>query len=111
MFSLVGDLKPPLSVILSNLQKHGVLAAVHYNCGICETRPNNCEELNSCVQELMNQRVLQFTRARVVEEFFVIEPIRIMYQKNKIETLVKEIQPINIRVPAHFPYQDSKVVP
>lgn len=109
--SLVGDLKTPLSIILANLQKHGVLTGVHDNCDICKTEPDKREELKGCVQELMNQGVLQFTRARVMKEVSFIEPIEIVYQKKKIEAPMKKIQPIYIRAPSPFPYQDSKEVP
>ncbi|XP_050877412.1 uncharacterized protein LOC127081173 [Lathyrus oleraceus] len=111
MVSLVGDLKTLLSVISANLQKHEVLVGVHDNCGICKTESDKCEELKVRVQELMNQGVLSFARARVMEEVSVIDPIEIVYYKKKIEAPTKKIQPINIRVPALFPYQHSKAVP
>lgn len=111
MVSLMGDLKTPLSVISTNLQKHGVLVGVHDNYDICKTKPDKCEDFKGFVQELMNQCVLQFSRARAMEEVSVIEPIEIVYRKNKIEAPMKKIQPINIRVPAQFPYQYSKAVP
>lgn len=106
----MGDLKTPLSVISANLQKHGVLADVHDNCDICKTKPNKCEELNGCVEESMSQCILQFARARVVEEVSVIEPIQFMSQNKKIKAPMKKIQPINICIPAPFPYQDYKAV-
>lgn len=56
--SLVGDLKTQLSIILENLQEHGILDGVYDNCDICKTEPDKCEELKGCVQELMNQGVL-----------------------------------------------------
>lgn len=111
MASLVGDLKTLLSVISINLQKHGILAGVHDNGDVCKTDPDKYEKLRGCVKELMNQGVIQFARARAVEEVYVIEIIKIMYYKKKIKVLMKKIQPINIRVPTPFPYQDSKEVP
>lgn len=109
--TLVGDLKTPLSVISVNLQKHDVLAGVRDKCNICKTEPNKCEELKGYVQEFINYGVLQFMRARAVREVSVIEPIEIVYRKTKIKAPMNKIQPINIRVPAPFPYQDSKAVP
>lgn len=91
MVSLVGDLKTPLSVISINLQKHGVLDGVHDNCDVCKTEPDKCEELKGRVQELMNQGVLQFARARVVEEVSSIDPIEIVYREKKIEAPTKKI--------------------
>lgn len=101
----------PLSGISANLRKYCMLKGVHDNYEVCKTKPEGCKELKGCVQELMNQAVLQFARARVVEDVSIIEPIEIVYHKKKIEDPMKKIQPINIRVPAPFPYQDSKVVP
>lgn len=91
MVSLVGDLKTLLSVISENLEKHSVLHGVDDNCDVCKTKPDKCEELNGCVQELMNQRVLQFAYARVMEHVFIIEPIEIVYRKKKIEAPTKKI--------------------
>lgn len=54
VIGLVGDLRIPLSVISTSLQKHGVLASVHNKCEVCKTEPDNCEEFKDCVQELMN---------------------------------------------------------
>lgn len=58
----------------------------------------------------MNQGVLQFARARAIEEVYVIESIEIVNHKKKIEASMMKIQPINICAPSLF-HQDSKAVP
>ncbi|XP_050893526.1 uncharacterized protein LOC127100414 [Lathyrus oleraceus] len=69
------------------------------------------EELKGCVQELMDQGLIQFSKPQAAEEVTVIEPIIIVYRKKKVEAPPKRIQPIHFRVPTPFPYQNTKAVP
>ncbi|XP_050920010.1 uncharacterized protein LOC127137604 [Lathyrus oleraceus] len=105
------DVKTPLSVVLKRLEQFGFLVGIHDDCAVCEYDPDNCNELSGCVQELMDQGLIQFSKTRAVEEVAVIEPITIVYRKKKVEAPPKRIQPIHFRVPSPFPYQSTKVVP
>lgn len=93
------------------MQKHSALTGVHNNCELCKTGPKRCEELKDCVQELMDQGILQFSRDKVLEEVSVIEPIEIVYRKKQVEVPIKKVQPIVLHVPSPFPYQNSKDLP
>lgn len=64
-----------------------------------------------CVQELMNQGILQFSRSRAMGKVSMIETIEIVYRKKKGEAPIKKIQPIVFHVPSLFPYHNFKVVP
>lgn len=79
--SLIYDVRTLWSNISEIMQKQGVLAGVHNNCEVCKMESGRCEKLKDCVQELMNQSVLQFSMDRTLGEFFFIEPIEIVYHK------------------------------
>lgn len=78
---------------------------------VCEYDPDNCDELRGCVQKLMDQGLIQFSKSKAAEEVVVIEPITIVYRKKKAEAPPKRIYPIHFRVPSLFPYQNTKAVP
>ncbi|XP_050896761.1 uncharacterized protein LOC127103553 [Lathyrus oleraceus] len=107
----VEDVKTPMSVVLQRLEQFGFLAGIHDDCAVCEYDPDNCVELRVCVQELMDQGLIQFSRPKAAEEVVVIEPISIVYSKKKVEAPPKRIQPIHFRVPNPFSYQNTKAVP
>ncbi|XP_050889235.1 uncharacterized protein LOC127094446 [Lathyrus oleraceus] len=107
---LVEDVRTPWSVISKSMQKHNALEGVHDNCELCKTEPERCEKLKDCVQELMDQGVLQFYRNKAMGEVLVIKPIEIIYRKKQVEASIKKVQPIVFHVPSPFPYQNSKVV-
>ncbi|XP_050895784.1 uncharacterized protein LOC127102458 [Lathyrus oleraceus] len=93
------NVKTPMSVVVKKLKEHRFLNGIHNNSVVCESDSDYCDILKGCVQNLMNQGLVQFSRSRVVEEIDVIEPITIIYKKKKIEAPPKRIQPIHIRVP------------
>lgn len=107
----VEEVKTPMSVVLQKLEQFGFLEKVHDDCTICEFDPNSCELLKGCVQALMDQCLVQFSKAQTAEEVVVIEPITIVYRKKKVKAPPKRIQPIHFRVPTLFPYQNTKAVP
>ncbi|XP_050916556.1 uncharacterized protein LOC127131684 [Lathyrus oleraceus] len=84
---------------------------VHDDCAICECDQDDCDELRDCVQKLMDQGLIQFSKSKAAEEIAVIEPITIVYRKKKVEAPPKRIQPIHFRVPSLFLYQNTKEVP
>lgn len=69
----VDDVKTPLSVVLKRLKQFGFLAGIHDDCIICVYDPDNCDRLKGCVQKLMDQGLIQFSRSKAVEEVAVIE--------------------------------------
>lgn len=72
MVSLVHDLKTPWSNILVSMQKQGVLAGMHDDSEVCKIEADRCKKLKDCVQELMNQDILQLSRDITLEEVSVI---------------------------------------
>lgn len=96
-----GDLKTLMSVVLKKLEQFGFLVDIHEYCIVCESDPDSCDKLKGCVQELMNQGLIQFTRFKVVEEIVVIKPITIMYRKKKVDAPSKRIHPIHFCVLVH----------
>lgn len=105
------DVKTLMSVVLKKLEQFGFLVSIHEDCVMRESDPDSCNDLRGCVQELINQALLQFSRSKAVEEIAVIEYITVVYRRKKVEPLPEKIQPIHIRVPSLFPYQNTKVVP
>lgn len=85
LIHLVKDVKTQWSIISLSAQKNSALRGVHGNCKVCKTESRRCEELKDCVQELMNQGVLQFSREKTMGEIPVIEPIEIFIVRNKLK--------------------------
>lgn len=104
-------MKTLTSVVLNNLEQFEFVVGIHEYYAVCEFDPDSCDKLKGCVQELMNQGLIPFSRAKAVEEIVVIEPITIMYRKKKVEAPPKRIHLIHFRVPSLFPYQNTKEVP
>ncbi|XP_050910073.1 uncharacterized protein LOC127123946 [Lathyrus oleraceus] len=71
--------------------------------------------------ELMNERVIQFTRGKIDEDVAMIVPVFdqerlpkpfvVPYQRNVDLEPVKKIKPMVIHVPAPFSFDSTKVVP
>lgn len=80
----VDDVKTLLSVVLRRLEEFGFLEGVHDNCSVCESDPNDCEQLRGCVQELMGQGLIQFSKSKAAEEVAVVEQITILYRKKRV---------------------------
>lgn len=105
------DVKTLMSVVWKRPEKFGFLAGIHDYCTVCEYDPDKCDELRGCIQKLMDQGLIHFSRSKAAEEVALIEPITIMYGKKKVEAPPKRIQPIHFRVPNPFPYQNTKAMP
>lgn len=87
------------------------LEGIHDDCFFRDSDLDNYVVLKECVQGLMNQGSVQFSRSRLMEEVSVIEPITIIYRKIMIEAYTRQVRQISICVPGPFPYKNSKVVP
>ncbi|XP_050909904.1 uncharacterized protein LOC127123746 [Lathyrus oleraceus] len=98
------EVKTLMSVVLQKLEQFGFLKGVHDDCTVCKFDPDNCDQLRGCVQELMDQGLIQFSKSQAAEEVVVIEPITIVYRKKKVEAPPKRILSIHFRVPTPFPY-------
>ncbi|XP_050889272.1 uncharacterized protein LOC127094487 [Lathyrus oleraceus] len=103
----VDDVKTPMLVVLKKLEQFGFLVGIHEDYVIFKPDPDYYDVLKGCMQDLMNQGLIQFSRSKEVEEIVVIEPITIVYRNKKIEAPPKRIKPIHIRVPGPFPYQNA----
>ncbi|XP_050877108.1 uncharacterized protein LOC127080861 [Lathyrus oleraceus] len=77
------EVKTTMSVVLQRLEQFGFLEGVHDDCAVCEFDPDNCDKLRDCVQELMDQGLIQFSKSKAAKEVVVIEPIMIVYRKKK----------------------------
>ncbi|XP_050876821.1 uncharacterized protein LOC127080547 [Lathyrus oleraceus] len=73
----VEEVKTQMSIILQRLEQFGFLEGVHDDCTVCEFDLDNCEQLKGCVQELMDQGLIHFSKSQAAEEVAVIEPITI----------------------------------
>ncbi|XP_050908975.1 uncharacterized protein LOC127122724 [Lathyrus oleraceus] len=107
----VEEVRTLMSVVLQRLKYFGFLEGAHDYCSVCESDPNDCEQLKGSVQELMDQGLIQFSKSQAAEEVAVIEPITIVYRKKKVEAPSRRIQRIHFRVPTLFLYQNTKAVP
>ncbi|XP_050889569.1 uncharacterized protein LOC127094840 [Lathyrus oleraceus] len=62
------EVKPLMSVVLQRLEQFGFLEGVHDDCAVCEFDLDNSDHLKGCVQELMDQGLIQFSKSQAVEE-------------------------------------------
>lgn len=117
----VFKLKTLLTVVHARLMEAELMNGVHDNCVVCSSNPDQCGEFKICLQRLMDQRVIQFTRAKIDEDVAVIVPIFdqerlpkpfvVPYQRNVDLEPVKKIEPMVIHVPAPFSFDSTKAVP
>jgi hypothetical protein len=70
----IEDVKTPLLMVHAKLVKFGLIEGTHDNCEECALSPKGCQMVKKQVQELMNQGILQISRARKMEDVLVIEP-------------------------------------
>ncbi|GAU44995.1 hypothetical protein TSUD_184960 [Trifolium subterraneum] len=109
-------------MIHTKLAKGGLIKGTHNNCEECALSPRGCQVVRKEVQELMNQGVLQISRAKKMAEVSVIEPhfesnkgiprsVEVLYQRNTDQSLEARKLPVVVCVPSPFPYKSSKAVP
>lgn len=55
-------------IVMKKLQDHDFLKGLHNDCSVCQVEPDYCDELKNYIQSLMDQGVIQFTKAKVSEE-------------------------------------------
>jgi hypothetical protein len=118
----VEDVKTPLLMIHAKLAKCDLIKKTHDNCEECALSPKGCQVVKEQVQELMNQGILQISRARKIEDVLVVEPhfennkevlkpVEVLYQKRDAQPLINQKHPVVVFVPSPFPYKSSKAVP
>ncbi|XP_050875210.1 uncharacterized protein LOC127078830 [Lathyrus oleraceus] len=117
----VFKLKTLLTVVHARLMEAELMNGVHDSCVVCSSNPDQCGEFKIYLQRLMDQRVIQFTRAKIDEDVAVIvavfdqerlpKPFVVPYQRNVDLEPVKKIKPIVIHVPAPFSFDSTKAVP
>ncbi|XP_050919158.1 uncharacterized protein LOC127136663 [Lathyrus oleraceus] len=117
----VFKLKTLLTVVHARLMEAELMNGVHDNCVVCSSNPDQCGEFKIYLQRLMDQRVIQVTRAKIDEDVAVIVPVFdqerlpkpfvVPYQRNVDLEPVKKIEPMVIHVPAPFSFDSTKVVP
>lgn len=73
------------------MQRHDVLVGMQDDCEAWKTELDICEKLKDCIQELMNQGILQFSRDITLGDVFVMELIEIFYRKKQIEAPMQEV--------------------
>ncbi|XP_050874912.1 uncharacterized protein LOC127078508 [Lathyrus oleraceus] len=71
----VFKLKTLLTVVHARLMEVEYMNGVHDNCVVCSSNPDQCGEFKICLQRLMDQQVIQFTRTKIDEDVAVIVPV------------------------------------
>ncbi|XP_050909836.1 uncharacterized protein LOC127123678 [Lathyrus oleraceus] len=117
----VFKLKTPLTMVRTRLLEAELMKGTHANCVVCSSNPDQCGEFKICLQRLMDQRVIQFTKAKIDEDVAVIvhvfdqerlpKPFVVPYQRNVNLEPMKKIEPMVIYVPTPFSIDSTKVVP
>ncbi|XP_050896639.1 uncharacterized protein LOC127103419 [Lathyrus oleraceus] len=117
----VFKLKTLLTVVHARLMEAELMNGIHDNCVVCSSNPDQCGEFKIYLQRLMDERVIQFTRAKIDEDVAVIVPVFdqerlpkpfvVPYQRNVDLEPLKKIEPMVIHVPAPFSFDNTKAVP
>lgn len=114
-------LKTLLTMVHSRLIEAELMKGVHDKSVVCSYNLDQCVEFKVYLQRLMDQRVIQFTRANIEEDVVMVVlvfdqkrlPKRILapYQRSVNPTSVKKIGPMVIYVPSPLSFDSTKAVP
>ncbi|KAI5398775.1 hypothetical protein KIW84_064234 [Lathyrus oleraceus] len=117
----VFKLKTLLIMVHTRLMEAELMNGVHDNCVVFSSNPDQGGEFKIYLQHLMDQRVIQFTRAKIDKDVAVIVPVFdqerlpklfvVPYQRNVDLEPMKKIEPMVIYVPALFSFDSTKAVP
>jgi hypothetical protein len=112
----VAKVKTPMSVIREKLIGFDQFEEMHSSCEICSTNPANCQKMKKCLQELMNQGLVQIGYSKGCADVTVLEsqgptPIEIPYENKEVQIPEKRVDPIVFHVPTPFPFESTKKVP
>jgi hypothetical protein len=112
----VDSVKTTIFVIREKLIEYDVFEEMHSNCEICSTNPANYQKMKKCLQELMDQGLVQIGYSRGGADVAVLEsqgliPIEIPYQSKEVQIPVRMVDPMVFHVPAPFPFESTKKVP
>ncbi|XP_050888930.1 uncharacterized protein LOC127094104 [Lathyrus oleraceus] len=112
------DVKTPLAAFHARLVEAGLVNVDHDNCEECATHPRGCQVVRDNIQDLMDKGVLQISSAVKNEDVLVIEPcfnlpepVEIPYYSRRVAPEDSHPSPVEICMPAPFPYESTKVVP
>ncbi|CAJ2644571.1 unnamed protein product [Trifolium pratense] len=116
LVSEVSEIRTPLAVVGEKLIGYDVFEEMHSDCEVCLKNPPNCQKMRRCLQELMDQGLVQIGYLRVNPVIATLEsqdfePIEIPYQRSTIQTPMKTLDSMVIQVPAPFPFESTKKVP
>lgn len=64
-----------------SMQNRSALTSVRDNCKVCKNEHEICKKIRDCVQELMDQGILQLSRDKALGEVSITEPIEIVYHQ------------------------------
>ena len=111
----VSDMRTPLSSVREVLLSFDQFSSMHADCIECEENPHHCARMKECLQELMDQGLVQIgysQRKGMVammephEHEKFMKPIEIIYQRAE-----EKLQPLVIQTPAPFPFTSTKTTP
>ncbi|KAK2450357.1 hypothetical protein QL285_009479 [Trifolium repens] len=111
----MSDMRTPLSSVREALLSFDQFSSMHADCIECEKNPNYCTKMKECLQELMDQGLVQVGYSHTKDMVAMMEPhehekmmkpIEIIYQRAE-----KKLQPLVIQTLAPFPFTDTKTIP
>ncbi|XP_050890186.1 uncharacterized protein LOC127095556 [Lathyrus oleraceus] len=118
MVDKVDDVKNPLAAFHARLVEAGLINVNHDKCEECATHQRGCQMVRDNIQNLMDKGVLQISSVAknkdvlVIEPFFNLpEPVEIPYDSGGVVPTNSHSSPVEICVPAPFPYESTKFMP
>jgi hypothetical protein len=112
----VAEVKTPMTVVREVLIGYDSFEEMHSNCEICSTNLNACEKMKKCLQNMMDQGLVQIGYSWVDTNIATLEsqlsmPIEITYQRRELQIPVQSMDPIVFHVPKPFPFESTNKVP
>ncbi|XP_045822052.1 uncharacterized protein LOC123914933 [Trifolium pratense] len=108
----VSKIRTPLAVVREKLIGYEEFEMMHSDCEECARKPENCKKMRMCLQQLMDQGLVQIGYSVVNPVIAALEdftPIEIPFKRAPIPN--KEVHPLVFRVPKSFPFESTQKVP
>lgn len=103
---MVEEIQIPMLVIKEQLMKLGLISANYTNYENFVNDPETCERLKSCIEQFINQEIVQI--GHLIKDDEEVATQEIPYSVVEVQI---PLTPLSIQVPASFPYESTQVVP
>lgn len=110
------QIKTLMSRICERLIRYEVFEELHDDCNICRSNPDKCEKMKTCLQQMMNQGLIQIGYSKKIEDVSTIESqghltFEIPYQRGEAHTSFWILVPLSFQTPIQIPVPMAFQIP